>query len=184
MRSMSVKRSNSVRALNRATGTAGNPAAATATLASSPIKPAIVFHAPRGPEAGSGAESRNWVSLTNDCPVSTTQQAGAKLVLPDIPPRGMNSFDIQYARRTPNSTVPVWNETEFRKLAKALASQLLPVGYNTIVIDGGWAGDTIDEHGRPTPDLDMWPSARGGKGFKPLAGKASIFTYGRSPPSS
>jgi alpha-galactosidase len=101
--------------------------------------------------------------------VSTTRQAVAKLVLPDIPPRGMNSFDIQFARRTPNSTVPVWNETEFRKLATALASQLLPVGYDTIVIDGGWAGDTIDEHGRPTPDLDMWPSARGGKGFKPLA---------------
>ena len=35
--------------------------------------------------------------------------------------------------------------------------------------DGGWAGDTIDEHGRPTPDIDNWPSAAGGKGFKPLA---------------
>lgn len=94
---------------------------------------------------------------------------GAKLVHPAIPPRGMNSFDIQYARRSPNSTVPVWNETEFRKLATALASQLLPVGYDTIVIDGGWAGDTIDEHGRPTPDINQWPSAAGGRGFKPLA---------------
>jgi hypothetical protein len=65
--------------------------------------------------------------------------------------------------------VPVWNETEFRKLATALASQLLPVGYDTIVIDGGWAGETIDEHGRPTPDVNLWPSAAGGRGFKPLA---------------
>ena len=50
-----------------------------------------------------------------------------------------------------------------------MASQLLPVGFDTIVIDGGWAGDTVDAHGRPTPDVGMWPSAAGGKGFKPLA---------------
>ena len=54
---------------------------------------------------------------------------GAKLVRPSIPPRGVNSFDIQYARRDPNSTVPVWNEAEFRELATAMSSQLLPVGY-------------------------------------------------------
>jgi hypothetical protein len=94
----------------------------------------------------------------------------AKLVHPTIPPRGMNSFDIQYAHRNPNATaVPIWNETEFRRLASAMASQLLPVGFDTIVIDGGWAGNTIDGHGRPTPNTDMWPSAAGGKGFKPLA---------------
>ena len=82
--------------------------------------------------------------------------ADAKLVRPAIPPRGMNSFDIQFARRDPNTTVPVWNESEFRRLATAMASQLLPAGFDTIVIDGGWAGDTIDGHGRPTPDVRMW----------------------------
>jgi alpha-galactosidase len=95
--------------------------------------------------------------------------ADAKLVRPAHPPRGMNSFDIQYARRDPNSHVPVWNESEFRKLALALASQLLPAGYDTIVIDGGWAGDTVDGYGRPTPSVEQWPSALGGAGFKPLA---------------
>ena len=49
--------------------------------------------------------------------------ADAKLVRPAIPPRGMNSFDIQFARRDPNTTVPVWNESEFRRLATAMASQ-------------------------------------------------------------
>eukprot|EP01052_Picozoa_sp_SAG31_P014309 SAG31_NODE_884_length_11256_cov_2.889666_9_plen_212_part_00 len=95
----------------------------------------------------------------------------AKLVHPSVPPRGLNSFDIQYARRDPkfNSSAPVWNETEFRILAKGLASQLLPAGFDTIVIDGGWAGGTVDGHGRPMPDAYKWPSAAGGKGFKPLA---------------
>ena len=67
--------------------------------------------------------------------------AGAKLVHPRTPPRGVNSFDIQYDRRA-NSSVPVWNETEFRALARAMAAQLLPAGYDTIVIDGGWARRT------------------------------------------
>jgi hypothetical protein len=98
----------------------------------------------------------------------SSPNAAAKLVHPTVPPRGMNSFDIQYARRS-NASVPVWNEIEFRKLATAMAAQLLPVGYDTIVIDGGWAGSTIDEHGRPRPDPATWPSAAGGAGFKPLA---------------
>ena len=92
----------------------------------------------------------------------------AKLYLTEHPPRGVNSFDIQYDRRA-NTSIPTWNETEFRKLASALATQLLPFGFDTITIDGGWSGDTIDGHGRPTPNVTMWPSAAGGKGFKPLA---------------
>ena len=65
--------------------------------------------------------------------------ARAKLVHPTIPPRGMNSFDIQSLGRfgPANASAPVWNETEFRKLATAMASQLLPLGFDTIVIDGG-----------------------------------------------
>ena len=95
-------------------------------------------------------------------------EVSAKLVLPTRPPRGVNSFDIQFDRRS-NSSVPVWNETEFRRLAKGMVEQLLPFGYDTIVIDGGWSGSTVDVHGRPNPDVAMWPSAAGGNGFKPLA---------------
>ena len=45
------------------------------------------------------------------------------------------------------TTTPTRNETEFRKLATAMAAQLLPAGFDTIVIDGGWAGNTIDGNG-------------------------------------
>ena len=64
-----------------------------------------------------------------------------------VPPRGMNSFDIQYARRSPNSTVPVWNETEFRKLATALASPSAH-GLRHNCDRRRLGSDTIDEHGR------------------------------------
>ena len=90
------------------------------------------------------------------------------LVLPARPPRGVNSFDYQYDRRM-NPTVPAWNETTFRALATAQVSQLLPSGFDTIVIDGGWSANLIDAHGRPMPDPVQWPSSAGGKGFKPLA---------------
>jgi hypothetical protein len=50
-----------------------------------------------------------------------------------------------------------------------MADQLLPFGYDTIVIDGGWSSGGTDKYGRPIPNIDHWPSAAGGKGFKPLA---------------
>ena len=90
------------------------------------------------------------------------------LVLPSRPPRGVNSFDYQYDRRS-NPSVPAWNETTFRSLALAQKAQLLSSGYDTIVIDGGWSADLIDKHGRPMPDPTQWPSSAGGKGFAPLA---------------
>lgn len=90
------------------------------------------------------------------------------LVLPPRPPRGINSFDYQYDRRS-NPAVPAWNETTFRRLALAQKSQLLSHGYDTIVIDGGWSADLIDAYGRPIPNPELWPSAAGGGGFAPLA---------------
>ena len=39
---------------------------------------------------------------------------------------------------------------------------------DTIVIDGGWH-QPIGPNGFPMPDPERWPSAYGGKGFKPLA---------------
>ena len=91
------------------------------------------------------------------------------LVSPARPPRGFNSFDLQWDRRY-NTSIPVWNETKFRQIAKEMASSLLPHGYDTIVIDGGWSyGTDIDGYGRPIPNIDAWPSSSGGRGFKPLA---------------
>jgi hypothetical protein len=60
--------------------------------------------------------------------------AAGVLVLPTTPPKGFNSFDIQA------STQPYgkdWNETVFRQTAADMAKQLLPHGYDTIVLDGG-----------------------------------------------
>ena len=51
----------------------------------------------------------------------------AVLVLPKIPPRGFNSFDLQYDRRS-NPSIGIWNESYFRRIAPAMARQLLPAG--------------------------------------------------------
>eukprot|EP00038_Savillea_parva_P010266 m.189068 g.189068 ORF g.189068 m.189068 type:complete len:501 (-) comp17627_c0_seq1:3654-5156(-) len=95
----------------------------------------------------------------------------AKLVNPAYPPRGWNSFDLEFDRRY-NTSIPVWNETAFRQAATAMANQLLPHGYDLIVIDGGWSSST-DGYGRAVPNTTMWPSAAvpggGPPSFKPLA---------------
>ena len=78
------------------------------------------------------------------------------LVLPSIPPRGFNSFDLQVYDR--KGIGPGWNESVYRTTAKALVSQgLLAKGYDTIVIDGGWS-DHADEYGRALPNEKKWPS--------------------------
>ena len=86
----------------------------------------------------------------------------AILVLPETPPRGWNSFDLQRYNQT-------MNEALFRHTASAMATQLLPHGYDTIVIDGGWSRRETDEYGRNVPDKTLFPSSANGAGFKPLA---------------
>lgn len=81
------------------------------------------------------------------------------------------------------------NEAEVRAAAEYMAKNLKHLGYEYIVIDQGWFADakasnfedfvhermsvkpnyTIDEYGRLWPDTIKYPSASGGKGFKPLA---------------
>ena len=86
------------------------------------------------------------------------------------------------------------NETIFLAHCAWMAEHLLPFGYDFCILDAGWnkegpsecpkvpvAGkppcvpqnSVIDEHGRPLPNPELWPSAGpGGKlGFKPLATK-------------
>ena len=45
-------------------------------------------------------------------------------------------------------------------------------GYNVLVLDEGWSkrdGQIItDAYGRPTPNVELYPSAAGGAGLKPL----------------
>ncbi len=96
------------------------------------------------------------------------------------PPMGWNSWDCFG-----------WTVTEAQVKANAdfMAKNLKHLGYNYIVIDATWYGDkdasdfeafvqetipskpnySIDNYGRLQPDTVKFPSAKGGKGFKPLA---------------
>lgn len=96
------------------------------------------------------------------------------------PPMGWNSWDCLG-----------WgaNEKEVRAAAEYMAKNLKHLGYEYIVIDQMWYGDslasdfeafvheripvkphyTLDEFGCPQPDTVKFPSSRGGAGFKPLA---------------
>lgn len=89
------------------------------------------------------------------------------------PPLGWNSWDIF------GTTV---TEQQVKEQADAMAVNLLPSGYKYLTVDIQWyepeskghAYDpnsqlTMDEYGRLTPGLKKFPSAAGGKGFKPLA---------------
>ena len=93
--------------------------------------------------------------------------------LASTPPMGWNSWD------TFATTI---REEEARSIAKIMAAQLLPHGYNIFTIDAQWyepgadgfdyrkdAVLTIDEFGRLTPAVNRFPSSANGAGFKPLA---------------
>jgi alpha-galactosidase len=70
----------------------------------------------------------------------------------EIAPRGWNGFD---------SHLNHINETQLNATAEALAQQLLPHGYNYLVMDAGWFSGTIhDQYGRPRPNDTMYPSTR------------------------
>lgn len=68
------------------------------------------------------------------------------------------------------------NESAAMEIAQTMVELLLPHGYDTLVIDGGWSdaynhdecGDCVDEYGRAQPSVAKWPSSAGGKGLKPF----------------
>jgi alpha-galactosidase len=94
------------------------------------------------------------------------------------PPMGWNSYDCYGASVT---------ELEVKANADVMAAHLKDFGWEYIVIDYCWfypysgaLGDpsqnkdykprlTMDQYGRLLPAVDKFPSAAGGKGFKPLA---------------
>lgn len=95
---------------------------------------------------------------------------------PDLaptPPMGWNSFDCFSSQVT---------EDEVKENAEYLARHLKPFGYEYVVVDIEWQipsfkpnsyhaaePDCLDEYGRFLPATRRFPSAAGGKGFKPLA---------------
>jgi len=89
------------------------------------------------------------------------------------PVLGWNSWDIF------GTTV---TEQQIREQAVAMAEHLLPSGYQYLTVDIQWyepeskrhfynpnAVLSMDAYGRLIPGLKKFPSAAGGKGFKPLA---------------
>jgi alpha-galactosidase len=116
-----------------------------------------------------------------------TATAAAQDTVPPInkllaqkPPMGWNSWNCLG-----------WgaNESEVRAAADYMAANLKKLGYEYIVIDQLWYGDSLasnfedfvherisvkpsyrlDEFGRLLPDTIKYPSAKGSNGFKPLA---------------
>jgi alpha-galactosidase len=93
------------------------------------------------------------------------------------PPMGWNSYDGFGDSVT---------EAEVMSNAAVMQSQLLPHGWNTVVVDYRWydpgahnnnalsragAQLTMDQYGRLLPAPNRFPSASGTSGFKPLADK-------------
>jgi alpha-galactosidase len=93
--------------------------------------------------------------------------------LADTPPMGWNSWDSY------GTTV---TEAEVKANAEFMAKQLKSHGWQYVVVDIQWyepnakahgyrpnAELTMDANGRLTPAVNRFPSADGGRGFKPLA---------------
>lgn len=86
------------------------------------------------------------------------------------PPMGWNSYDCFGGEVT---------EAEVKANAGYMARNLLKYGWEYIVIDIAWNADhhmndfhpdsTLDAYGRLLPAISRFPSAVGGRGFKPLA---------------
>lgn len=94
--------------------------------------------------------------------------------LAPTPPMGWNSYDYY------GVTI---NEGEVRANAACMATQLVPFGWQYLVIDAEWAEPepihaihteptgrlAMDSYGRLLPAPERFPSAADGAGFKPLA---------------
>jgi len=96
-------------------------------------------------------------------------------LLAPTPPMGWNSW---------NSFATTITEAQTLEQATIMARELRPAGYDILTVDIQWYEPgassyeyaakpipTMDDHGRLLPAPNRFPSAAGGKGFKPLADK-------------
>lgn len=83
-------------------------------------------------------------------------------------PRGVNTWDS-----LPN----VASEAAVLAAAAYMRDVLLPFGYDTLTVDGGWysdaAGLITDNFGRPYPNVELFPSAADGRGLRSIAEKVN-----------
>jgi len=88
------------------------------------------------------------------------------------PIRGWNSWDtyVNWNGDQSSGNIP---ESDIPAAAQWMASNLLPYGWDTFVVDEGWyydgANEVVDANGRPTPNPAVYPSAGDGRGFKTLS---------------
>jgi hypothetical protein len=121
-----------------------------------------------------GLSRRTALGLLAATPVAARAQVQTNFRdLAPRPPMGWNSWD---------SFAATINEEQARANAAVMAAKLLPHGYDIFTVDIQWyePGATgfeyrvgvelaMDGNGRLLPALNRFPSAAGGKGFKPLA---------------
>jgi alpha-galactosidase len=105
--------------------------------------------------------------------VPRAQKAAPGTPLAPTPPMGWNSWDCYGTAVT---------EAQVKATADVMADKLASFGWQYVVVDIQWYAAsaqghdykpgallTLDEYGRLTPALNRFPSAAGGRGFKPLA---------------
>lgn len=122
----------------------------------------------------------SFLSCKNEKPVEEKSVPRLDRALASQPPMGWNSWDCLGWEA---------DEEDINANAQYMAKHLKELGYEYIVVDMMWYGDaeasnfeafahetistkpnyTIDDFGRLLPDTTKFPSAKGGKGFKPLA---------------
>ena len=127
------------------------------------------------PDSTSGTEAQNVTAATPTLAAPVAQESLRTVVPPKAfrPPMGWNSWDSY------GTTV---TEDEVLANARTMAAELRPAGWDTLVVDIAWYDPTarahgynknaplvLDAYGRQMPDPVRFPSAAGGKGFKPLA---------------
>lgn len=101
--------------------------------------------------------------------------ASDAVTLADRPPMGWNSW---------NSFAGTITEAQALETAAIMQEKLLPFGYDVFTVDIQWYEPdassytynanpvpALDAHGRLIPAPNRFPSAKGGKGFAPLAAK-------------
>lgn len=111
--------------------------------------------------------------VAGSCAVWSQPSQKRSAILAATPPMGWNSWDGY------GTTI---DETEFKANADWFAAHLKPSGWKYVTIDMEWfvtnptaAGNsktaqyTLDDHGRYTPALNRFASAKNDAGFKPLA---------------
>ena len=97
-----------------------------------------------------------------------TYHRGAAGGVAPTPPMGWNSYDSYGA---------IVREEDVRAAAEYMSKHLSPFGWTYIVVDYYWYypngkvedAPAIDRYGRFLPASNRFPSASGGRGFKPLA---------------